>query len=36
MKPDKSAMPEDLYKKMSKKEMRDVLAYLATLKTPVK
>jgi quinoprotein glucose dehydrogenase len=35
-KPDKSAMPEDLYKKMSKKEMRDVLAYLATLKTPVK
>jgi quinoprotein glucose dehydrogenase len=35
-KPDKSAMPEDLFKKLSKKELRDIVAYLNTLKTPVK
>ncbi len=35
-KPDKSAMPEDLFKKLSKKELRDILAFLNTLKTPVK
>lgn len=31
-KPDKSAMPEDLYKKISKRELRDVVEFLATLK----
>lgn len=33
-KPDKSAMPEDLYKKISKRELRDVVEFLATLKEP--
>jgi len=31
-KPDKSAMPEDLIKKLSKRELRDVLEFLAGLK----
>ncbi len=31
-KPDKSAMPDDLYKKISKRELRDVVEFLATLK----
>lgn len=31
-KPDKSAMPEDLYKKLSKRELRDVLEFLTSLK----
>jgi quinoprotein glucose dehydrogenase len=35
-KPDKSAMPEDLYKKLSKRELRDVVEFLATLKEPAK
>jgi quinoprotein glucose dehydrogenase len=35
-KPDKSAMPEDLYKKISKRELRDVVEFLATLKEPMK
>lgn len=35
-KPDKSAMPEDLYKKLSKRELRDVVEFLATLKEPMK
>ena len=32
----KSGMPEDLVKKLSKSEIRDLVAYLATLKTPAK
>jgi quinoprotein glucose dehydrogenase len=35
-KPDKSAMPDDLVKKMSKRELRDIVAFLATLKEPAK
>lgn len=35
-KPDKSAMPDDLYKKISKRELRDVVEFLATLKEPRK
>jgi quinoprotein glucose dehydrogenase len=35
-KPDKSAMPEDLYKKISKRELRDVVEFLATMKEPAK
>jgi quinoprotein glucose dehydrogenase len=31
-KPDKSAMPEDLYKKLSKRELRDLIEFLASLK----
>ena len=31
-KPDKSAMPEDLHKKLSKRELRDVIEFLTTLK----
>ncbi len=31
-KPDKSAMPEDLYKKLSKRDLRDVVEFLVTLK----
>ena len=31
-KPDKSAMPEDLHKKLSKRELRDVVEFLASLK----
>jgi quinoprotein glucose dehydrogenase len=30
--PDKSAMPDDLYKKLSKRELRDVIEFLASLK----
>ena len=35
-KPDKSAMPDDLYKKLSKRELRDVVEFLASLKEPAK
>jgi quinoprotein glucose dehydrogenase len=35
-KPDKSAMPDDLVKKMSKRELRDVIEFLAGLKEPEK
>jgi quinoprotein glucose dehydrogenase len=35
-KPDKSAMPDDLYKKLSKRELRDVVEFLAGLKEPGK
>jgi len=35
-KPDKSAMPDDLYKKLSKREIRDVVEFLAGLKEPAK
>ncbi|MGL4419844.1 MAG: hypothetical protein ACRCZF_04185, partial [Gemmataceae bacterium] len=35
-KPDKSAMPEDLYKKLTKREIRDLVEYLVSLKEPVK
>ncbi len=35
-KPDKSAMPEDLVKKMSKRELRDVVEFLAGLREPAK
>ncbi|OWK43505.1 DUF7133 domain-containing protein [Fimbriiglobus ruber] len=31
-KPDKSAMPDDLHKKLSERELRDVVAFLASLK----
>lgn len=31
-KPDKSAMPEDLIKKLSKRELRDIVEFLASLK----
>ncbi len=34
--PDKSAMPEDLVKKLSKRELRDVVEFLADLKEPEK
>ena len=34
--PDKSAMPEDLIKKLSRRELRDVVAFLSTLKEPEK
>ncbi|HET6572482.1 MAG TPA: hypothetical protein VFG68_02685, partial [Fimbriiglobus sp.] len=30
--PDKSAMPDDLHKKLSKRELRDVVEFLASLK----
>ena len=30
--PDKSAMPEDLHKKLSKRELRDLVEFLAGLK----
>jgi quinoprotein glucose dehydrogenase len=33
--PDKSAMPDDLVKKMSKRELRDVVEFLSSLKEPV-
>lgn len=32
-KPDKSAMPEDVYKKLTRREMRDLVEFLASLKT---
>lgn len=32
--PDKSAMPDDLIKKMTKKELRDVVEFLSSLKEP--
>ncbi len=35
-KPDKSAMPEDLVKKLSKRELRDLVEFLSSLKEPVK
>lgn len=35
-KPDKSAMPEDLIKKLSKRELRDVVEFLSGLKEPLK
>ena len=35
-KPDKSAMPDDLHKKLSKRELRDVVEFLASLKDEVK
>lgn len=35
-KPDKSAMPDDLHKKLSKRELRDVVEFLAGLKEPAK
>ena len=35
-KPDKSAMPEDLAKKLSKKELRDLVEFLSSLKEPAK
>ena len=35
-KPDKSAMPDDLHKKLSKRELRDVVEFLAGLKDPAK
>ncbi|MGL6072842.1 MAG: DUF7133 domain-containing protein [Fimbriiglobus sp.] len=31
-KPDKSAMPEDLYKKLNRRELRDLVEFLASLK----
>jgi quinoprotein glucose dehydrogenase len=34
--PDKSVMPDDLYKKLSKRELRDLVEYLASLKEPAK
>jgi quinoprotein glucose dehydrogenase len=34
--PDKSAMPDDLHKKLSKRELRDVVEFLAGLKEPAK
>nr|MCU0705750.1 hypothetical protein [Fimbriiglobus sp.] len=34
--PDKSAMPDDLVKKLSKKELRDVVEFLSSLKEPEK
>lgn len=34
--PDKSAMPDDLYKKLSRRDLRDVVEYLASLKAPAK
>ena len=35
-KPDKSAMPDDLVKKLSKRELRDVVEFLSSLREPVK
>ena len=35
-KPDKSAMPEDLTKKMTKRELRDLVEFLSSMKEPVK
>ena len=35
-KPDKSAMPEDLVKKLSKRELRDLVEFLISLKEPAK
>jgi quinoprotein glucose dehydrogenase len=35
-KPDKSAMPDDLVKKLSKRELRDVVEFLSSLKEPEK
>ena len=35
-KPDKSAMPEDLYKKLSKRELRDIVEFLVSMKEPLK
>lgn len=35
-KPDKSAMPDDLVKKLSKRELRDMVEFLTTLKEPGK
>ena len=35
-KPDKSAMPEDLVKKLSKRELRDLVEFLSSLKEPAK
>jgi quinoprotein glucose dehydrogenase len=35
-KPDKSAMPDDLHKKLSKRELRDVVEFLAGLKDEAK
>jgi quinoprotein glucose dehydrogenase len=35
-KPDKSAMPDDLVKKLSKRELRDVVEFLASLREPAK
>ncbi|MFO0849461.1 MAG: HEAT repeat domain-containing protein [Gemmataceae bacterium] len=35
-KPDQSAMPADLIKKLSKRELRDLVEFLATLKEPAK
>jgi len=35
-KPDKSAMPEDLYKKLSKRELRDIVEFLMSMKEPLK
>lgn len=35
-KPDKSAMPDDLVKKLSKRELRDMVEFLASLKEPEK
>ena len=35
-KPDKSAMPEDLVKKLSKRDLRDLVEFLNGLKEPVK
>jgi quinoprotein glucose dehydrogenase len=34
--PDKSAMPDDLHKKLSKRELRDVVEFLASLREPSK
>jgi len=34
-KPDKSAMPEDLVKKLSKRELRDLVEFLSSLKQPL-
>jgi len=31
-KPDKSAMPDDLVKKLSKRELRDLVEFLSTMK----
>ena len=35
-KPDKSAMPEDAVKKLSKRELRDLVEFLSSLKEPAK
>ena len=35
-KPDRSAMPDDLVKKLTRRELRDVVEFLASTKEPGK